>query len=87
MSAAGATNGIVYDFTLFAPPNVNGIVYYRLERVGTSYFAEGMLTPSTVGTQTPSSTTLLGHRSWRCNNTTELAVSIDVLSIYIETDY
>jgi len=40
-----------------------------------------------VGVQTPASTVLLGHRAWRTNNTTGLAVGLDVLGVYIETDY
>jgi hypothetical protein len=87
MTAAGATNGVVYDLTLFAPPNSNGVVGYRLERVGTAFVAEGTLTPGTPGVQTPLNTTLLAHRAWRCNNATLLAVGLDVLGYYIETDY
>jgi hypothetical protein len=87
MTAAGATNGVVYDLTLFAPPNSNGVVGYRVERVGTAFVAEGTLTPATAGVQTPLNTTLLAHRAWRCNNATLLAVGLDVLGYYIETDY
>lgn len=87
MQGVGATNGVVYDLTLFAPPSSNGVVSYRLERVGTTYVAEGTLTPATVGTQTPASTTLLAHRAWRCNNATLLAVAVDIIGVYIETDY
>lgn len=87
MAAAGATNGVVYDLTLFAPPSANGVVYYRVERVGTAFVAEGTLTPSVVGTQTPASTTLLAHRAWRCNNATALAVGLDLVGVYVETDY
>ena len=87
MTAAGATNGVVYDLSLFSPPSANGVVYYRVERVGTPFVAEGKLTPTVVGTQTPASTTLLAPRAWRCNNTTASAVAIDILNVYIETDY
>lgn len=87
MTAAGATNGVVYDLTLFAPPSSNGVVGYRLERVGTTFVAEGTLTPATAGVQTPLNTTLLAHRAWRTNNATALAVGLDIVNIYIETDY
>lgn len=87
MVGVGITNGVAYEFTLFAPPNLNGTVHYRLERIGTSFFAEGTLTPGTPGTQTPLSTTLLSPRIWRTNNSTLLAAGVDVLGLYLETDY
>lgn len=87
MTAAGATNGVLYDLTLFAPPSSNGVIGYRLERVGTAFVAEGTLTPGTPGTQTPLNTTLLAHRAWRCNNATALACGLDIVNIYTETDY
>lgn len=87
MTAAGATNGVLYDLTLFAPPSSNGVVGYRLERVGTAFVAEGTLTPGTPGLQTPLNTTLLAHRAWRTNNATLLGVGLDMLGVYIETDY
>lgn len=87
MTAAGATNGVLYDLTLFAPPGSNGVIGYRLERVGTAFVAEGTLTPGTPGLQTPLNTTLLAHRAWRCNNATALACGLDVVNVYIETDY
>lgn len=86
-NGTGATNGIVYELSLFSPPNLNGVVHYRVERIGTSFTAEGTLTPITVGVQTPASTTLLAHRAWRTNNATAAAVGIDIISVYIETDY
>ena len=87
MAAVGAANGIAYDLTLFAPPSANGVVSYMVERVGTAFIATGTLTPATVGTQTPLSTTLLAPRAWRCNNATALAVGIDIINVYLETDY
>lgn len=87
MTAAGATNGVMYDLTLFAAPSANGVIGYRLERVGTAFVAEGTLTPGTPGLQTPLNTTLLAHRAWRGNNATALACGLDIINVYIETDY
>ena len=87
MAAGGATNGVAYDLTIFCSPNSNGVVNVRLERIGTAFVYETTLTPAVVGTQTPASTTLLAHRAWRTNNATPLAVGIDILGYYIETDY
>lgn len=87
VGTVGTTTGVAYDFTLFAPPGANGVVHYRVERIGTAFVAEGTITPAVVGTQTPNSTTLLSPRAWRCNNATALAVGIDLVNLYIETDY
>lgn len=40
MAGVGATNGIVYDLTIYSSPNDNGAVTMRLERLGTSYVVE-----------------------------------------------
>lgn len=87
MIAAGVANGVAYDLTLFAPPSSNGVIHYRLERIGTAFVAEGTFNMTTPGTQLPANTTLLAHRAWRCNNAQALSVGIDVLNVYIETDY
>lgn len=76
-----------YDLTLFAPPNANGVIHYRVDKINSGIFTEGTITPGTVGVQTPLSTTLMAHRAWRTNNATALAVGIDICNIYIETDF
>lgn len=86
MPSTGVTGGALYTLMLFSAGGNNGVIGYRLERVGTTYFVEGVLTPATPGTQTPLSTTLLAHRAWRCNNATALAAGIDITSVYVETD-
>lgn len=86
-TGAGATLGVAYDFTLYCPPSGNGVVKYRLERIGTAFVTEGTITPTVVGTQTPASTTLLAHRAWRTNNATAGVVGIDIIGFYTETDY
>lgn len=87
MQGVGAVNGVLYDITVFCPPSANGIVHWRVERVGTAFVASGTLTPTVVGTQTPASTTLLAPRIWRGNNATAAAVGVDILGFYAETDY
>ena len=85
MESTGATGGTMYDFSLFSPPNQNGVCYYSLERVGTSYAVYGTLGPGT--TTTLPLNTLLSPRIWRCNNAQALAVAVDIMNIYLETDY
>ena len=84
---ANTLSTCLYEFILFAPPNANNTVYYRLNRLDTNTFAEGTLTAGTPGTQLPSNTTLLsGPVVWKCNNATALAVGFDLVSCYIGTD-
>lgn len=75
------TNADAYELNLFAPNS--GGVWYEVKRLNTSFSAVGFL-PST---DTPVATTLLCHQAWRTNNTTALAVGLDLCGIYIETDY
>ena len=77
------------DFSLWSPPNANGVVYYHVERVTLtqSYFAYGVLGPGTAGVTLPANSTLLAFRAWRNNNTAAAAVGIDISSIYLETDW
>lgn len=77
----------MYELILFAPTNANNTVGYRILRLNTGHIAEGTLTAGTPGTQLPLSTTFLGHRAWRTNNATALAIGLDIASVYIETDY
>jgi hypothetical protein len=87
MAGVGAANGIAYELTIYCAETVNGIVNYRIERLDTKTIVEGVITPGTVGIQTPASSVLLAHRAWRTNNVTAGAVAIDIIGFYTETDY
>lgn len=84
---AGTLSADAYEIALFAPPNIDNQVGYRVTRLGTDYVAEGTLTAATPGLQLPSSSTLLSVKIFRTNNATALAVGLDICSVYIETDY
>lgn len=86
MAAAGVTNGVLYDLTLFSPPGEAGVIHYMLERVGTSFVASGRIAPASAGVQTPATSALLAPRAWRCNNTTAAAVGIDLVGLYLESE-
>jgi len=76
-----------YELVLFSPPNQNGVLKWRVTRLGTSYVAEGTINGS-GGVILPATTTLLSYMwGYRTNNATALAVGIDLMSDYIETDY
>lgn len=82
--AAGLSTDL-YELSLFSHPYANNVVGYRVQRLNTGDVAEGVLN-KTAGTQLPSSSTMLGFRAFRSNNATALAVGIDIVSVYIETD-
>lgn len=81
---ANTLSADLYELALFAPPDTQ-VVYYQVTRVNTGQTAEGTLS-GTVSTVIPAASTFLAHAAWRCNNATALAVGIDVVSVYIETD-
>lgn len=86
MQSTGVAGGTLYDLILYAPPGENGSVYVRIERVGTQYAVEYVLTPTTPGVQTPANTTFLSPRWWRSNNASPLAVGLDVCGFYYEVE-
>jgi hypothetical protein len=83
----GINNGIPYDFMIWCPPTQNGVVNWALERIDTGAVTGGTITPATPGVQTPLSTTMLNTFGYRTNNATALAVALDLINIYTETDY
>lgn len=75
-----------YELALFASTE-NGNVGWMVTRLNTGAVASGTLTAATAGLQLPLNTTLLSyHKAWRCNNATLLAVGLDIMSDYIETE-
>lgn len=77
------------DFSLWSPPNANGVIYFCLERItlNAQYITYGTINSNGSAVYLPSSTTLLAFRAWRTNNTAAAAVGIDISSIYLETDW
>jgi len=84
-ASSSVTNGSLYELMLYARPDQNNSVAYRVENISTGAVAEGVLT-GTAGTALPASTTLLGMAMWRSNNATALAVGIDIVGCYVESD-
>lgn len=77
----------MYELILFSPPNENGVVKYRVLRLNTGHVAAGTL-PTSNGVVLPATTTPLSYMwGYRTNNATALAVGVDIVSDYIETDY
>ncbi len=90
---ANTLSADLYDFTLWAARD--GSINWQVDRyTGNSdtvaFSATGTFPNATPGTTAPSATnasTILGPRAWRSNNTTALAVALDVMIIAIHSDY
>jgi hypothetical protein len=75
-----------YELALFAPAATN-TVYYEVTRLNTGHVATGSITDPTNLVALPPLTTLLNYCwHWRCNLATGVAVGLDIMSDYIETD-
>ena len=76
-----------YELALFSPPNAFCTIYYEVTRLNTGDVATGVIVGDGAAITLPPPTTLLTY-SWnyRTNNATALAVSLDFMSDYIETD-
>lgn len=82
-----STNADIYELALFSPPTTADKLYYQVSRVLTGQVARGEINNSNPGVTLPANTTLMTYnQSWRSNNATALAVGLDIVSDYIETD-
>jgi len=81
------THGSVepYELALFSAPN-SGDVHWQVTRLSNGITASGSIVNSGAAVL-PTNTTLLAIWGYRTNNATALAVGLDVMSAYIETDY
>lgn len=81
---ADTRNTDVYELALFSAPN-SGDVDYEVTRINTGHVAAGTIVNSGAAVL-PTNSTLLAPWGYRTNNATALAVGLDVMSAYIETD-
>lgn len=71
----------LFELILFAAPN-SASISYRVANLTTNAVASGNLT-----TNIPASATFLAPSLWATNNATAASVAIDLVDIYLETDY
>lgn len=71
----------VYELILFAAPNAAS-VSWRVVNLTTGAVAEGVIT-----TDLPATNTFLGMRAYANNGGTAAAVTLELLRMYLETDY
>lgn len=80
------TSNTVYELALFCAPGSEQVGYTVTRLDANVTPASGVLSGAS-GVALPAPTTLLTyHQAWRSNNTTALAVALDICSDYIETD-
>ncbi len=72
-----------YELALFSPPTITEI-NWQVTNLRTGISTSGVV--SGAAAVIPQETTLLAPHGYRTNNATGLAVAIDVMSAYIETD-
>ena len=70
----------MFEIRIFCAPN-GTTIYYSIENLSNPSYCEGSVT-----TDIPTNTTFLSPQIWTNNGVTALAVGIDVVSQYIETD-
>jgi len=70
----------LYELVLYCKP-YESYVYYRVERLNTGHVATG-----TLSTDIPANTQLLAPQLWRNNGATALAIGVDLVNLYIETE-
>lgn len=76
--ATRSTDG--YELCLYSS-SINGGASYQVTKLSTGETVSGACDGNI-----PTNLTLLCHQLWRTNNTTALAVGLDICSIYVETD-
>ena len=87
LGAPSATT-TAWDLAIFSAPSISGNVQYTVTNLGTNATTGGSVTiTGTTAANLPVSTTLLAPVAWRSPGTQNLAVGLDISSLYIETDY
>ena len=81
---ANTRNTDAYELALFSAPN-SGNVQWEVTRLNTGDRVAGVI-ENTDASVLPTNATLLAPWGYRTNNATALAVGLDVMSAYVETD-
>lgn len=85
-SPGSVYGGTLYDLHIYSDPAQNGQVTVQVDRVGTSYSFTQTIASGGSSAILPAAGTRLSPTIWRTNNTTALAVGVDVNRIYHELE-
>jgi hypothetical protein len=84
----------IYELTMYAPSTyanvANTVIYYRFERIDSTGVNNAVTfgkVENTAVTVMPGNTVLLGLDNFRSAGTQALATGIDLVSLYIDSDY
>jgi hypothetical protein len=81
------TNTDAYELALYSPVGSDFNVYYEVTRINTGDVVSGVIEGDGGGVVLPAPNLLLDYGwHWRCNMAGSTAVSLDIMSSYIETD-
>lgn len=84
VGAPNTLSSAAYELIIYSPGTPANTFHLQFTNIGTGVSVSTTMTGSAI--VVPQSTTLLSPRIWTTNNTTALAVGVDVCSFYIETD-
>ena len=85
IGAPAGNSTTAWELAIYAPANTANTFYLQLTNLSTGTTATQTMTGASA--VIPQSTTLLGLRYDLTNNATALAVGMDLVSIYVETDF
>jgi hypothetical protein len=80
------TPGSAYELVLYCPAG-SAFINWQVTRLDAIITPASGTLSGTAGTAIPGPSTLMSYCwNWRCNNTTALTTTWDLISDYIETD-
>jgi hypothetical protein len=88
---ANTLSADLYELILFSDANDNTQVFWRVERnpesATNNFVSSGAIVNTTPGTTLPATAAMMGIRMWRTNNTTALAVGLDIVTATVASDF
>ncbi len=75
----------IYEFSIFAPIGEADTVHYRVDRLGTAFTTQGVITGDSGAL--PLYGTFVGAWGYRTNNASALAVGLDIATVDVRTDF
>ena len=85
LGAPGGNSTTAWELSIYSPSTVANTYYLQMTNLTTGATLQTTMTGDV--TQVPQSSTMLAWRHWGCNNTTAAVTSMDISTIYIESEY
>ena len=84
---ANTLSADLYELTLYSPPELLTTVHLRVERLNTGDVYETTISTASSVVLPPATTKINPIYCYRSNGATALAVGLDLISDYVESDY